>query len=68
MTLHRSGLLGLLILSFAVWTHAPSDVAKVTPLNLQLTMPELAPIATSVAPVLMSQVRSCPQGRGRCGR
>jgi hypothetical protein len=64
MTLHRSGLLGLLILSFAV----PSDVAKVTPLNLQLTIPELAPIATSVAPVLMSQVRSCPQGRGRCGR
>lgn len=66
MTLHRSGLLGLLILSFSV--HAPSDVAKVTPLNLQLAMPEAAPIATSVAPMLMSQVRSCPQGRGRCGR
>jgi hypothetical protein len=66
MTLHRSAV-GLLIFSFALWTHA-SEV--MIPLNAssQLAMPELAPVAKSVAPVLMSQVRSCPQGRGRCGR
>jgi hypothetical protein len=68
MTLHRSAV-GLLIFSFALWTHA-SEVMKAVPLNAssQLAMPELAPVAKSVAPVLMSQVRSCPQGRGRCGR
>jgi hypothetical protein len=78
MTLHRSAV-GLLIFSFALWTHASevmkaiplaSEVMKAIPLNAssQLAMPELAPVAKSVAPVLMSQVRSCPQGRGRCGR
>jgi hypothetical protein len=68
MTLHRSGV-GVLILSFAVWTHA-SDVTKAIPPNTspQFAAPELAPIATSVAPILMSQVRTCPRGRGRCGR
>jgi hypothetical protein len=66
MTLHRSGI-GLLLLSFAVWTQA-SDVAKTIPSKLQLTIPELGPTATFVTPLLVSQVRSCPQGRGRCGR
>jgi hypothetical protein len=66
MPLHRSAV-GLLIFSFAVWTHA-SEVMKAPPnAKSQFTMPE-APVTTSVAPVLMSQVRSCPQGRGRCGR
>jgi len=68
MTLHRSAV-GLLIFSFALWTDA-SEVMKAIPRNAswQLAMPELAPVAKSIAPVLMSQVRSCPQGRGRCGR
>jgi hypothetical protein len=67
MALHRSAV-GLLIFSFAVWAHA-SEVMKALPpnANSQFARPE-APVATSVAPVLMSQVRSCPQGRGRCGR
>jgi len=68
MTLHDSSV-GLLILSFAVWTYA-SDVTKAIPPNTssQFAVPELAPIATSVAPILLSQVRTCPHGRGRCGR
>jgi hypothetical protein len=67
MTLHRSGV-GLFILSFAVWTYA-SDVPTATPPDTSSQFAaELAPVATSVSPIVVSQVRTCPQGRGRCGR
>jgi len=67
MTLHRSGV-GLFILSFAVWTYA-SDVTTATPPNTSWQFAaEIAPVATSAHPIVMSQVRTCPQGRGRCGR
>jgi hypothetical protein len=67
MTLHRSGV-GLFIVSFAVWTYASDVTTAITPKTSSQSNAELTPVATSVAPIVMSQVRTCPQGRGRCGR
>jgi hypothetical protein len=67
MTLHRSSV-WLFILSFAAWTYA-SDVPTVIPPHTSSQFAaDLAPVATSVSPIVVSQVRTCPQGRGRCGR
>jgi hypothetical protein len=67
MTLHRSGI-ELFVLSFVVWTYA-SDVTTAIPPNTSLqSAAELTPLTTSTAPIVISQVRTCPQGRGRCGR
>ena len=65
MTLNRLGV-GLFILSFAVSTYASDVPTAVPPHTSSQFAPE--PVATSVSPISVSQVRTCPQGRGRCGR
>ena len=67
MTLHRSGV-GVFILSLVVWSYA-SDVTTAIPRHTGSQFAaELAPVARSASPIVVSQVRTCPQGRGRCGR
>jgi hypothetical protein len=67
MTLYGSGV-GVFIFSFAVWTYA-SDVTTAIPPPAGSQFSEgLATVATSASPIVVSQVRTCPQGRGRCGR
>jgi hypothetical protein len=67
MTLHRSGV-GVLILSFAVWTYASDVTTAIPPHTGSQFAEEAATAATSASPIVVSQVRTCPQGRGRCGR
>jgi hypothetical protein len=67
MTLHRSGI-ELFVLSFVVWTYASDVTTAIPPNTSSQSAAELTPLTTSTARIVMSQVRTCPQGRGRCGR